>query len=77
MTRKDEFHTFNVRVLKLTQKAMLACKDADFKKPPNERKQWEFWLPLSQINITRIQDTTPAPIYTVEIPAWICEEKDI
>ena len=72
-TKTTDFNTFRVYVLHLTQKAMKCCKEQDYKKKPDDRE--EFWLPLSQIEIKHIHDLVPHPLYTIEVPTWIVEEK--
>lgn len=69
-TRKEygnETDVYRVYVIRTSAKALLCCMEDD------EEEEHQFWLPTSQIEIQDIDHKTN--IYTVDVPAWLAEEK--
>ena len=68
---RNEMHTFEVYVEKKGDAAMLCVltDNLDEVDPP------EFWLPYSQIEITKIDHKKSW--YTVEVPEWLAIEKGL
>lgn len=67
MRKGSETNTYKVYVIETTGKAILCTLEED------EEGENEFWLPMSQIEVTDIDHKNS--IWTVDVPDWLAEEK--